>query len=164
MDALELLKTQHDEVDTLIGKIEKSQSTATRQRLFAELADKLAAHATIEERIFYPAVMAKQTATLLLESVEEHLAIKRVLADMLELKSDDPAFEAKLSVMKEQIEHHAREEEEKALFPQVKKLLDKDEREALGEELRVAFDGLVEMEPRTAVPAETERAAPLPPT
>jgi hemerythrin superfamily protein len=163
MNAIDLLKEQHDEVDELIAMLEKSSDENERGEVFAELADKLAAHATIEEHIFYPAVMKAQASTeeILLESVEEHLAIKRVLADLLELEASDPQFDAKISVMKEQIEHHARKEEEKELFPKVKKLFDADQLEAMGQQMEALFHELLEDEPRLDVPAETAEAAPI---
>ena len=162
MNAIALLKAQHKEVDELLEAIEKGRSMDLKKSRFEELANKLAAHAAIEERIFYPAVMAKQTEEILLESVEEHLSIKRVLADMLELDVDDDQFDAKLSVMKEQLEHHAHEEEEKELFPKVQKAFEKEELEALGGEMLTLFEELMEGQPSRAVPGETDQAAPLP--
>ena len=49
MDALTLLKEQHDEVDELFARIESADDIATKAELFEELADKLAAHSKIEE-------------------------------------------------------------------------------------------------------------------
>ncbi len=161
MDALELLTEQHDEVDELFTQIEAAEDPAAKSQLFIKLADCLAAHATIEEKLFYPAVMAKPTQDLLLESVEEHLSVKRVLADLMELKVEDEEFDAKLSVMKEQVEHHAREEEEGELFPKVRKLLSKDELDGLGGDMATMFMELMENEPRRNVPSETDHAAPL---
>lgn len=161
MDALSLLKEQHDEVDALFQQLEKADDADRKQALFDELADKLAAHATIEETMFYPAVMARQTKDMLLESVEEHLAIKRVLADLLELDPEDEQFDAKCKVMKEEVEHHAREEEEGELFPKVKKLMSADELAALGSEMARRFEELLATEPRREVPGETAAAAPL---
>lgn len=161
MNALELLKDQHDEVDELFELIEKTDDAEEKEELFADLADKLAAHAEMEERIFYPAVMAKQTKDLLLESAEEHLAIKRVLADLLELDPGDEHFAAKIKVAKEQVEHHAREEEEGELFPKVKQLLSADELEGLGGEMARFFEELLEDDPRLDVPGQTDHAAPL---
>src|SRR5688572_12667752 len=56
MDALKLLEQQHREVEELFESLEEAEGKEERQDLFAELADNLAAHATIEEKIFYPAV------------------------------------------------------------------------------------------------------------
>lgn len=160
-DAMELLISQHDEVDELFSMIEKTEDAERKQAYFEELADKLAAHATIEEALFYPAVNAKSTRDLLVESTEEHLSIKRVLADLLELDVEDEQFDAKIKVMKEQVEHHARKEEEGELFPKVKRLLDKEELSALGGEMLSMFETLLETEPRRNVPAETGEAAPI---
>jgi hemerythrin superfamily protein len=159
-DVLELLASQHEEVDALFEAIE--QGEGNRRALLEELADKLAAHAAVEEKLFYPAVMAKQTNTLLHESVEEHLAIKRVLADLIERSLDDDTFMAKISVLKEQVSHHAHKEEEKKLFPIVRTMFSSDERAALGNEVLVMFEDLIAGSPRNNVPAETEEAAPLP--
>ncbi|HLL21507.1 MAG TPA: hemerythrin domain-containing protein, partial [Kofleriaceae bacterium] len=73
IDVLDLLEAQHKEVDLLIEQIEKGEGD--RRALMTEVADKLAAHVTVEEKIFYPAVMAKDTQHMLQEAVEEHLAI-----------------------------------------------------------------------------------------
>lgn len=159
-DALELLASQHTEVDALFEQLE--QGKGDRRALFTELADKLAAHASIEEKVFYPTVMARHTKDLLHESVEEHLAIKRILADMITRRLDDDTFKAKLTVLKEQVSHHAHKEEEAKLFPEVKALFNEDERAALGNELLVMYEELIVDHPNKNVPAETTKAAPLP--
>lgn len=159
MDALKLLTQQHDEVDQLIESIEKARKTERKQALFEQLADNLAAHATMEERLFYPSVKAKKTEDMLLESTEEHLAIKRVLADMLALDVNDEHFDAKLSVLQEEVQHHAREEEEKNLFPLVRKMMSKEELEEMGGQMEQLFQQLMEESPRKNVPTETEQAA-----
>ena len=56
IDALELLTQQHDEVEDLIGQIEDSDDADEKMELFQELADKIAAHSSIEEKLFYPTV------------------------------------------------------------------------------------------------------------
>jgi hemerythrin superfamily protein len=160
LDVLELLTQQHQEVDQLFEKLEGGRGD--RAKLFRELADKLAAHATVEEKIFYPSVMSPETDDQLHESVEEHLAIKRVLADLLDLSPDDEEFDAKLSVLKEEVSHHAHEEEEGKLFPKLRKSMSVGERAALGNEVLALFDTLLEHEPRFHVPEETAEAAPLP--
>ncbi|HVT06958.1 MAG TPA: hemerythrin domain-containing protein [Polyangia bacterium] len=160
MDAIALLKSQHRKVETLFSKIESAKDQGVKQRLFSELADNLAGHATIEERHFYPAVRAKQTEDILLESLEEHLGIKRVIADLLKLDAGDETYDAKLTVLKEQVEHHVGEEE-KELFPKVKKLFDKADLETLGEAMQADFERLEAGHPAEDVPSETDHAAPL---
>jgi hemerythrin superfamily protein len=161
IDALELLTSQHDEVEMLFSEIEDSDDPEEKAELFRELADKLAAHSTMEEKLFYPSVMTEKTCENLLEATEEHLAVKRVLADMLEMDPDDDRFDAKLSVLKENVRHHARDEEEGKLFPMVRKMFSAEERAGLGNECLAFFEQLIVREPRMNVPAETAEAAPL---
>ncbi len=160
MNAVELLKSQHRVVEKLFAKIEAAKDPAKKGQLFAEIADGLAAHATIEEHQFYPAVRAKRTEDILLESLEEHLGIKRVLADLLKTNPSDQTFDAKIKVLKEQVEHHVKEEEED-LFPKVKKILDAETLEALGQEMSAEHSELEAGSPRKAIPAETKEAASL---
>lgn len=160
IDALELLIEQHDKVDELIEQLEDDELPDDRKAVvFRELADNIAAHSTMEEQLFYPAVKAKQTEEMLLEATEEHLAIKRVLADLMETRLDDDRFDARLSVLKEEIEHHAREEEEDILFPKLRRLMSKDELEVLGAEMLSLFERLMASEPRKEVPKQTSKPA-----
>ncbi len=162
VDALDLLKDQHDEVDDLIAVLEDDDLPRETKRLrFRELADKLAAHATMEEQLFYPTVRAKQTEEILLESTEEHLAIKRVLVDLMDTDLDDPRFDARLSVLKEEINHHAREEEEDVLFPKLRRLMSEEQLVALGSEMLSLYERLLSQEPRTQVHKQTAKPAPL---
>jgi hemerythrin superfamily protein len=161
-DVLELLAEQHAEVDDLIEKLEEGDLDSNQKAgVFRELADKIAAHAVMEEKLFYPAVRAKQTQEILLESTEEHLAIKRILADLLAMDIEDERFDAKLSVMKEELNHHAHEEEEDILFPKVRTFFDQEELIALGSECLALFESLMASEPRNQVPAQTNQAARL---
>ena len=84
-----------------------------------------------------------------------------VLADMLEMEPSDDRFDAKLSVLKEEVRHHARDEEEGKLFKEVRRMLDKDQLAALGNELLAMFEKLMEQEPRMEVPSQTGEAADL---
>lgn len=157
-DVLELLTEQHQQIDALFARIEAGEGRAA----FTELADLLGAHAAAEEKVFYPAVMVKETSDLLHEAVEEHLSIKRVLADLITMDVDRDQFRAKLTVLKEQVSHHAHKEEEAKLFPKLRSLMSSDERAALGNEYLVAFEALLQAHPYKNVPSETAEAAPLP--
>jgi iron-sulfur cluster repair protein YtfE (RIC family) len=162
IDALELLREQHDKVDELIEQLE-DDDLAEERKVFVlrELADNIAAHATMEEQLFYPSVRAKQTEESLLESTEEHLAIRRVLADLMQTPLGDPRFEARLSVLKEEIEHHAREEEEQVLFPKLRRMMSSDELMILGSEMLSLFERLMAQAPRKEVPRQTDKPASL---
>lgn len=159
MNAIKMLKKQHREVEGLFKELEKAKSAASRRKTFEQIADALAIHATIEEKHFYPAAKRKQTESTLLESVEEHLEMKRVIADLLKLSPTDPTFMAKVTVLKEDVQHHV-EEEEGTLFPKVEKLLDDDELQAVATAMEETADELREEgEPRMSVPSETREAA-----
>lgn len=160
IDCLELLSDQHLEVDNLIARLEAG--TRDKERVFAELANKLAAHATIEEKIFYPAAMMKETKSLLEDSVDEHLEVKRVLTRMMECRPDGDEFDDLLADLKAGVSHHAHEEEEAKLFPKLRQLMSADERAGLGNEMLAMFEALMESEPRENVPGETDHPAPLP--
>jgi hemerythrin superfamily protein len=161
MSAIEKLKSDHRAVKQLFEDFEKARTAAKKRDIFEEIADKLAVHATIEERHFYPAAKAKNTEDMLLEAAEEHLSVKRLISDLLELAPNDDTFDAKVKVLQEQVEHHVKEEEGD-LFPAVKKLLDKEALDALEQEMMATEEELMEEgDPREAVPGETERAAPI---
>ena len=161
MNGIELLESQHREVEDLFSQIEDTDDPETKGELFETIADKLAIHAAIEEHHFYPAVKAKRTEDILLEALQEHLAVKRILADLLETDPEDVTFDAQIKVLKETVEHHV-EEEETDLFPKVKKLLSKDELEAVGQEMSAEQAELEEKgSPHEMIPSETDHAAPL---
>lgn len=161
MNAIKMLKQQHREVAKLFKQFEAAKSAKPRQETFNEIADALAIHATIEERHFYPAVKKQQTEDLLLESVEEHLEIKRAIADLLELDPSDDTFEAKVKVLQEDVEHHV-EEEETELFPKVEKLFAEEDLDAIGEAMEETQGELKQAgNPRDAIPGETDAAAPV---
>ena len=160
MNAIDLLKQQHREVEKLFKKIEKA-GPDEKEQLFDELADSLAVHAAIEEQHFYPATKDARTEELLQEAVEEHLSVKRIIADLLEMEPDDAQFDAKIKVLQEQVEHHV-EEEENELFPKVRKSHSKDELEDLGVLMEQTAEELKSLgAPRMDVPKETGAAAPL---
>ncbi|HEY5957148.1 MAG TPA: hemerythrin domain-containing protein [Polyangiaceae bacterium] len=161
MNALELLKQQHDQVKELFAQFESTDDPEEKDDLVQELSDNLAAHAAIEEKIFYPAAYGGSTKELLSEAVEEHLAAKRIIADLLDLSSEDESFDAKVKVLKEQIEHHVKEEEQQ-LFPKVRQKLNADKLEALGEQMEDLFEQELEDDPSEKVPEQTLEAAPLP--
>lgn len=160
IDAISMLVEQHHEVDELFEQIEDADEPAEKQRLFEQLADSLAMHTAIEEKHFYPAVREKRTEDILMESLEEHLQAKRILADLLKVKPTDPVFEAKMKVLQEEIEHHV-EEEESELFPKVKRIMNKDELIALAQEMEATQAEMEGHQPRLHIPAETKSAAPL---
>jgi len=92
--------------------------------------------------------------------VEEHLSLKRLVADLLDLSPTDRRFEPKLHVLKEQLEHHHHEEEDH-LFPKVRKLLSQDELDELGADMAAEERRLVEDDVREQAREQTAQSAPL---
>jgi hemerythrin superfamily protein len=160
MDAIEMLEEQHQDVEDLFDEL-ATADFADRQDLFDELADQLAVHTSIEEIHFYPAVRARRTEDILLESLEEHLSIKRLLADLMQLDPRNEQFEPKLQQLKALIEDHVKEEEDE-LFPKARKVLDREELLALAEDMSVTMENLLDAgDPRQRVRYETQEAASL---
>ncbi|MBS1152525.1 MAG: hemerythrin [Myxococcaceae bacterium] len=159
MDAITLLESQHEEVELLFGKFDKARSPYAKQALFNVIADSLAAHAAIEERLFYPAVYVGNHTDDLRSVVEEHLAMKRLIADLLALTTSDPKFDPLMKLLQDQIDRHV--DREASLFASTRKLLPKRELEALGDAMSGMFDRLMEGAPRHGVPAELGPAVQL---
>ena len=161
MDAIDFLRRQHHEMEAALAHVLETQDPRERQTRFAEIADQLTLHIASEEEVFYPAVRATRTEDILLESLEEHLSLKRLLADLVDLDSSEQTWEPKFKVLKEQAEHHHKEEEEH-LFPKVHKLLQPDQRAALGDRMHDLQRKLARAgEPRELVAGQTDTAAEL---
>jgi len=147
-NALDLLIEQHDKIDQLVAQLLDDRISDERKALtLRTLADMIAAHAGAEETIFYPAVRAKSTDALLCESLQDHAAIKRELAELVMSDLDDPRFMARLQILQAQLEHHARDQEEGVLFPKARELLDGEELVRLGDEMRELFAQLLSEQP-----------------
>jgi len=115
MDAITLLKQDHTKVRALFKEYEDAGDRAiqTKHRLFDEIKQELDVHAAIEEEIFYPAVKrlrAEDARDLVLEAIEEHHVIKTLLKELAGLTPEDEAFDAKVKVLCENVDHHATEE------------------------------------------------------
>jgi iron-sulfur cluster repair protein YtfE (RIC family) len=135
MKATDLLKKQHNKVKAIFSKLEKGSGDATA--LLEELASDLAGHMIIEQEIFYPAALAAKES-LVLEGFEEHAAAEDALKRLLKTPPDDVTFKAKVTVLKELIEHHV-EEEEGELFPAAEKSLGSEELTLLGTKMNALF-------------------------
>lgn len=140
MDAIELLKQDHEKVAGIFEKLEPTTENAvkTREELFAKLKTELDIHARIEEQIFYPAIkQAEETHDITLEAYEEHRVIKRLLAELEAMPVTDERWGAKLKVLQENVEHHV-EEEEGEMFKGARKVLSQEQIEELGARLEAA--------------------------
>ena len=161
IDSVALLTRQHRMVEDLLELVLHENNNDRRKQLFLQAADHLAVHIKSEEEIFYPAVNSARTEDDLLESLEEHLSLKRLLADLIEMDGADRMFEPKFKVLREQVIHHHKEEEEH-LFVKVINMVSKEDRAAMGQQMEVLQGELtLQGEPREGVFSETGAATPL---
>jgi iron-sulfur cluster repair protein YtfE (RIC family) len=140
MDAFELLKQDHKKVSGIFEKLEPTteRGVKTREELFTQLKQELDVHAKIEEQILYPVLKElKETEDITLEAFEEHRVAKRLLAELEALPKSDEKWGAKLTVLKENIEHHV-EEEEGEMFKDARKVLSQEQIDELGARLEAA--------------------------
>ena len=137
MDAITLLKNDHDKVKELLNELETTteRGVKTRQELFATIKGELTVHEAIEEEIFYPALKSHPKAKgIVLEGYEEHHVVDLLMGELENLDVSDPTWGAKAVVMKENIEHHI-EEEEGEMFKVARRVFDADELEDLGKRM-----------------------------
>jgi hypothetical protein len=134
-DAIALLQAELRDIEGLFQLLEQAADVDRRRQLFERIADRLAIRAHLEERHFYPAVKEKRTKDAVLSSLHEHLGIKRILAELWTTAPDHPRFEATMKVLRQQVKHHAHEEETD-LFPTVRAILPTPELVAIADELR----------------------------
>jgi len=134
MNAIELLKDDHDKVSRLFQKV-KATEEGEHKELFKKIKAELDAHTHIEEKIFYPRLKEKEELEdIVLEGIEEHHQAKMFLRELAGLSEDSEKFEPKLKVLMEDIEHHVMEEEGD-MFLKVEKNFDKAELEELGKQM-----------------------------
>ena len=134
MDAITMLKTDHDRVRKLLNELESTteRGVKTREELFATIKGELTVHEAIEEEIFYPALKSHPKAQdIVLEAYEEHHVVDLLMSELESLDVADETWGAKAVVMKENIEHHI-EEEEGEMFKQARRVFDRQELDDLG--------------------------------
>jgi hemerythrin superfamily protein len=122
-DAIALLKADHRKVEDLFAAFENASGNRRKQKLAEQICLELSVHAAIEEEIFYPACEGKVDEDLLEEAYVEHDGAKLLIAEIEAGGPSDDFYDAKVTVLKEQIEHHVEEEEKRmeGLFSQARK-------------------------------------------
>jgi len=137
--ATTMLKAQHDEVRQLFKEFDDASENArsSRKRIVDETCQKLKMHSQLEEKIFYPACRQLQdedARKMVAESYEEHAIVDRLVLEMGGVEPSDERFEAKFTVLKENVEHHA-DEEERDLFPAAEKEMGDEQLEQIGQQM-----------------------------
>ena len=152
MDAMSLLKEDHQKVKKILGELESTteRGVKTREELFTKVKQELVVHEAIEEEIFYPALKQHpKTKEIALEGYEEHHVVDTVMAEIEGVAYDDEKWGAKFTVMKENLEHHI-EEEEGEMFKQAKQVFDEDELTQLGESMLARKEELIRQQASAA--------------
>src|SRR3954470_8728297 len=134
MDALKLLKDDHDRVKQMLadGESTTERGEKTRTELFEKLKEALVAHESMEEQILYPALKAHPKAKeLTLEAYEEHHVVDLVLEELEQTPVSDEQWGAKFTVARENIEHHI-DEEEGEMFKMCRDIFSREELDRMG--------------------------------
>jgi hypothetical protein len=137
MDAIELLEHDHKNVKKLLEEIDETEANALEKRreLFERIRHEMQVHEKIEEQIFYPALKDHPRAKdIVLEGYEEHHAVDVLLDELDDVPFDDERWAPKMTVIKENIEHHIEEEEEE-MFEKARSILDDSDLARLGEQM-----------------------------
>jgi hypothetical protein len=123
LNAIQLLTQDHREVEALFEKFEKASGDGKKEELARTICTELKVHAMIEEEIFYPALRGKIDDDDIDEAYVEHDGAKVLINDIEAGSPDDQFYEAKVKVLKEEIEHHIKEEEKQSdnIFSQARK-------------------------------------------
>jgi len=123
-NAIELLKSDHQEVTQLFEQFEKAgDGSAKKSGIVEKICKALKVHAEIEEEIFYPAArgaLDEENEETMDEAEVEHSSIKSLVEQLEDASPGDELFDAKVKVLCEYVKHHVKEEEGE-MFPKVKK-------------------------------------------
>lgn len=137
MNAIKLLKEDHDRVDKLFQQVKANEDGDNRD-VFEQIKAELEVHTHIEETIFYPYLQEngdEELKKITLEGIEEHRQAKMFLRELDSLVADSEKFPPKLKVLMEDIEHHVQEEEGE-MFKMVESQFDEATLVELGETMK----------------------------
>ena len=132
--AIQLLKQDHREVETMAAEFERARDTTAKGQLARRICEALTVHAQLEEELFYPRAREQGVdEDLLDEAYVEHQSAKDLIAQIEGMSPGDRYFDAKVKVLTEYVKHHVQEEENE-LFPQVQRSV--ADLDSLGEEMQ----------------------------
>jgi len=148
MDAISLLKADHDKVKKMLdeGETTTERGVKTRTELLRTLKLELTVHERIEEEIFYPALKKHPKARdIVLEGYEEHHVVDEIMGELEATDVTDETWGAKFKVMKENIEHHI-EEEEGEMFKNARQVFERQELEDLAARMMELKEAALQLE------------------
>lgn len=141
MDAITLLRNDHQSVEALFKRFEKAGDSAfvEKRAIVDRIIEELSVHAAIEEQVFYPKARqaVANTEDIALESLEEHHIVKWVLSELDGMDVRAERFDAKVTVLMENVRHHVQKEQTE-FFPKVRAALGRKELANLGAALASA--------------------------
>jgi len=140
VDAIALLKEDHDKAKKLMAELERTteRGVKTREEKWTKLLKELTIHENIEEEIFYPTLHEHpKLKDIVLEALEEHHLVDDIVEQLKDTPFEDEHWSAKFKVTKENVEHHI-EEEEGPMFSKVREVFSKEELEELGSRMEAS--------------------------
>ncbi len=167
-NAIELLEEDHRKVKHIFKQFENAEQPARKKDLVTKAIEELTIHTQIEEELLYPQILktgGEELHELGEEAYEEHHVVKLLMSELKNMEPDDERYDAKFTVLIENVEHHIDEEEEE-MFPKIEKA-GKIDLERLGHEmferkmeLRGQGDGISEMPEKVSSRANKHNGAP----
>ena len=136
-DPIELILADHEKMRGLFDEFEGTNNKRSKARIAREIVLELDVHAGIEEEIYYPAVekaLDESDKDTIAEAEEEPHVVHLLIAEIREMAVEDEHFDAKMTVLMENVRHHMKEEEQEML-PKSREVIDDEERESLGEQM-----------------------------
>ena len=143
MNAIELLKQDHQEAAALMDELETADkgSMSTTRDMFRRLREALTLHTQIEEQVFYPALeQHEETRDMIGEAHSEHKEVKEMLAEMTGMNPGSDEFMDKLTELRDSVEHHV-EEEENEMFPKAEQVLGESRLREMGRQMEQMKQG-----------------------
>jgi hemerythrin superfamily protein len=136
VNALDLIKTDHDKMKDLLEEALDTDEPRERVDLLHQIRSELMAHERMEEEVFYPALREHARAKdIVLVGYEEHHVIDMILDELLDVPEESDVWKAKLKVLQENIAHHI-EEEEGEMFKKARQAFEKEQLEELGAKMQ----------------------------
>jgi hemerythrin superfamily protein len=115
MNAIDMLKQDHRKVQQLFRTFETAGASAfqRKQQIAEKTFEELERHTKLEEEIFYPAVSVADRGGngMVNEAMEEHDIVKQLIAELQAMAPDSDEYDAKFTVLTENVRHHVKEEE-----------------------------------------------------
>lgn len=113
----DMLRDDHQKVKALFEEFEEADDAKAKQRIVETALAELEVHAKLEEELIYPAIRAEiDEDDLMDEALEEHHVVHGLIGELKKMKPSDGRYDAKFTVLAENVRHHIKEEESE-MFP-----------------------------------------------